>query len=131
MARGWLKVEERKSGTMWVMRFKTTRKTHGKRVEHKVPGGPMREFPSESSAWMEVQRQHLNINMPDFRGAVKFNDLAEHYIQHKLGDRSDAGRSKVPYHRRRVQTHSAQRTQHSSHLKAYPYSIRTFGLGMG
>ena len=24
MARGWLKVEERKSGKMWVLRFKTT-----------------------------------------------------------------------------------------------------------
>ena len=90
MARGWLKVEKRKSGKMWVLRFKTTRKTDGKRVEHKVPVGSVREFPSESSAWMEVQRQHLNVNTPDFRGAVKFSDLAEHYIQHELGDQSDA-----------------------------------------
>ena len=90
MARGWLKVEERKSGKMWVLRFKTSRKTDGKRVEHKVPVGLVREFPSESSAWMEVQRQHLNVNTPDFRGAVKFSDLAEHYIQHELGDQSDA-----------------------------------------
>jgi hypothetical protein len=90
MARGWLKVEERKSGKMWVLRFKTTRKTDGKRVEHKVPVEPVREFPSESSAWMEVQRQHLNVNTRDFRGAVKFSDLAEHYILHELGDQSDA-----------------------------------------
>jgi hypothetical protein len=90
MARGWLKVERRKSGKMWVLRFKTTRKTDGKRVEHKVPVGPVREFPSESSALMEVQRQHLNVNTPDFRGAVKFSDLAEHYIRHELGDQSNA-----------------------------------------
>ncbi len=75
---------------MWVLRFKTTRKTDGKRVEHKVPVGLVREFPSKSSAWKEVQRQHLNVNTPDFRGAVKFSDLAEHYIQNELGDQSDA-----------------------------------------
>jgi integrase len=90
MARGWLKVEKRKSGKMWVLRFKTTRKTDGKRVEHKVPVGLVREFPSESSAWKGVERQHLNVNTPDFRGAVKFSDLAEHYIAHELGDQSDA-----------------------------------------
>ena len=90
MARGWLKVEERKSGKMWVLRFKTTRKTDGKRVEHKVPVGLVREFSSKASAWKEVQRQHLNVNTPDFRGAVKFSDLAEHYIQNELGDQSDA-----------------------------------------
>ena len=90
MARGWLKVENRKRGRTWVLCFLTTRKTDGKRVEHKVPVGPVREFPSESSAWKEVERQHLNVNTPDFRGAVKFSDLAEHYIEHELGDRSDA-----------------------------------------
>jgi hypothetical protein len=50
MARGWLKVEKRKSGKMWVLRFMTTRKTDGKRVEHKVPVGFVRDFPSESAA---------------------------------------------------------------------------------
>jgi hypothetical protein len=39
---------------------------------------------------MEVERQHLNVNSPEFRGAVKFLDLAEHYIEHELGDQSDA-----------------------------------------
>jgi hypothetical protein len=70
-----------------VLRFKTTRKKDGKRVEHKVPVGLVREFPSKSSAWVEVQRQHFNVNAPDFRGAVKFS--AEHYIQNELGDQSD------------------------------------------
>jgi len=90
MARGWLKVEKRKNGKMWMLRFMTTRKTDGRRVEHKVPVGLVRDFSSESAAWMEVERQHLNVNSPDFRGAVKFSDLVEHYIEHELGDQSDA-----------------------------------------
>ncbi|HET9306117.1 MAG TPA: hypothetical protein VFO46_08840 [Candidatus Sulfotelmatobacter sp.] len=90
MARGWLRQEERKNGKTWVLRFMTTRKTDSNRVEHKVPVGLVRDFPSESAAWMEVERQHLNVNSPDFRGAVKFLDLAEHYIEHELGDQSDA-----------------------------------------
>lgn len=90
MARGWLKVETRKSGKTWVLRFMTTRKSDGKRVEHKVPVGLVRDFPSKSAAWMAVERQHLHVNSPDFRGAVKFSDLAEHYIEHELGDQGDA-----------------------------------------
>lgn len=90
MARGWLKVENRKQGKTWVLRFMTSRKTDGKRVEHKIPVGLVREFPSESSAWLEVERQHLNVNSPDFKGAVKFSDLAEHYIENELGDQSEA-----------------------------------------
>jgi len=30
------------------------------------------------------------LNSPDFRGAVKFSDLAEHYVENELGDQSDA-----------------------------------------
>ena len=105
MARGWLKVEKRKSGKMWMLRFMTTRKTDGKRVEHKVPVGLVRDFPSESAAWMEVERQHLNVNSPDFRGAVKFSDLAEHYIEHDFGDQSDAVDPKVAQYHRRLQAH--------------------------
>ncbi len=108
MARGWLRVEKRKSGKMWVLRFKTTRKTDGKRVEHKVPVGPVREFPSESSAWKEVERQHLNVNTPDFRGAVKFSDLAEHYIAARTRRPERCGRSEVPLHHRCVQTQPAK-----------------------
>ena len=67
MARGWLKVETRKSGKTWVLRFMTTRRTDGRRVEHKVPVGLVRDFPSQSAVWMEVERQHLNVNTPDFR----------------------------------------------------------------
>ena len=96
MARGWLKVETRKSGKTWVLRFMTTRKTDGRRVEHKVAVGLVRDFPSQSAVWMEVERQHLNVNTPDFRGAVKFSDLAEHYIAHELGDQSDAVDPKSP-----------------------------------
>jgi len=96
MARGWLKVETRKSGKTWVLRFMTTRRTDGRRVEHKVPVGLVRDFPSRSAVWMEVERQHLNVNTPDFRGTVKFSDLAEHYIVHELGDQSDEVNPKSP-----------------------------------
>jgi hypothetical protein len=30
---------------MWVLRFMATRRTDGKRVEHKVPVGLVRQFP--------------------------------------------------------------------------------------
>jgi len=56
MARGWLKQEKRKNGRTWVLRFKTTRKTDSKRIEHKIAVGLVRDFPSESSAWMEVEQ---------------------------------------------------------------------------
>ena len=90
MARGWLKQEKRKNGRTWVLRHMATRKTDGKRVEHKVAVGLVRDFPSKSAAWQEVERQHLNVNNPNFSGAVKFSDLAEHYIEHELGDQSEA-----------------------------------------
>lgn len=90
MARGWLRIEKRKNGRTWVLRFMTTRNTDGRRVEHKVPIGLVRDFPNQSAAWMEVERQRLNVNSPHFRGAVKFSNLAEHYIEHELGDQSEA-----------------------------------------
>jgi len=52
----------------------------------------VREFPSESSAWGEVQRQHLHeqINKPDFKGKVTFGDLLTHYQDHELEDQAEA-----------------------------------------
>lgn len=54
--------------------------------------GLVREFPSESSAWAEVHRQHLHeqINKPDFKGKVTFGDLLVHYEEHELGDQTEA-----------------------------------------
>ena len=43
--RGWLKKEKRAQGETWVLFFRTTRQSDGKRVENKVPVGLVRHFP--------------------------------------------------------------------------------------
>lgn len=84
--RGWLKKEYRKEGETWMLFFRMTRQSDGKRVESKVPIGTLRDFPTKSSAWKEVERQQIAINRPDFRKQATFADLAEHYIEHELGE---------------------------------------------
>ena len=51
---GWLKKEIRAQGETWVLFFRTTRHTDGKRVENKVPIGLVRQLPEASNAWAEV-----------------------------------------------------------------------------
>ena len=82
--RGWLKKEKRSQGVTWVLFFRTVRKSDGKRVENKFPIGLVKDFPEKSSAWEEVEKQHLHINQVDFRGCVTFADLAQHYVEHEL-----------------------------------------------
>ncbi len=86
--RGWLKKERRKNGDTWMLYFRTTRESDGKRVEQKIAICLVQTFPSKASAWAEVQRQHIQINKPDFRKRVMFADLAYHYEQHELGERN-------------------------------------------
>src|SRR5581483_3020460 len=88
--RGWLKKERRKDGETWMLFFRTTRESDGKRVEQKLAIGTVRDFPSKAKAWAEVERQQVFINKPDFRRRVTFADLAEHYEQHELGERNSA-----------------------------------------
>lgn len=85
--RGWLKKEQRKDGETWMLFFRTTRESDGKRVEQKIAVGTVQAFPSKTKAWGEVERQQLRINKPDFRKRVTFADLAQHYEQHELGER--------------------------------------------
>jgi len=68
--RGSLRIESRSKGDTWVLRYFITRPFDGRRVEHKLPVGLVRDFPTEHSAWEEVQRQHLHlqINKTDFKG---------------------------------------------------------------
>ena len=82
--RGWLKIKKRRQGETWVLFFRTIRKFDGRRVENKTPIGLVRDFPDKTSAWAEVERQHLHINQVDFRGCVTFADLAHHYAEHEL-----------------------------------------------
>ena len=67
--RGWLKKERRKEGETWMLFFRTTRESDGKRVEQKVAVGTVRDFPTKASAWAEVERQQIQINKPDFGNA--------------------------------------------------------------
>ena len=55
--RGSLRIESRKNGQNWVLRYYVTRMSDGQRVEHKIPIGLVRDFPTESAAWAEVDRQ--------------------------------------------------------------------------
>ena len=86
--RGWLKKEIRTQGETWVLYFRTTRKFDGRRVENKIPIGFVLDFPDKSSAWAEVERLHLALNPVDSRRGVTFADLAQHYAEHELVDRS-------------------------------------------
>jgi hypothetical protein len=89
--RGSLRVESRKNGDTWVFRYFTTRQMDGRRVEHTLAVGLVRDFPGESAAWGEVERQHLNqqINQPGFQGRLTFADLAHHYMQNELSEQAD------------------------------------------
>jgi integrase len=88
--RGWLKKENRIQGETWVLYFRTTRKSDGKRVENKTPVGLLRDLPNKSAAWAEVERLHLQINPVDSRRGVTFGDLAFHYAEHELVERSES-----------------------------------------
>ncbi len=88
--RGWLKKENRVPGETWVFYFRTTRKSDGKRVENKIPIGLLQDFPDRSSAWAEIERLHLQINPVDSRRGVTFGDLALHYAEHELVERTES-----------------------------------------
>jgi integrase len=88
--RGWLKREMRTVGETWVLFFRTVRKSDGKRVEHKVPIGLLKDFPDKTSAWAEVDRLHLRLNEVDSLGKVTFADLAHHYAAHELVEHTES-----------------------------------------
>ena len=48
--RGWLKKEKRAQSETWVLFFRTSRPSDGKRVENKIPIGLVRHLPDASSA---------------------------------------------------------------------------------
>jgi len=87
--RGSLRVESRKNGNTWVLRYFVTRHSDGRRVEHKIPIGLVHDFPTESAAWAEVDRQHLQLNEPDFKARVTFAHLALHFMNHELGEQTE------------------------------------------
>jgi hypothetical protein len=93
--RGWLKKETRAQGETWVLFFRTTRQSDGKRVENKVPIGLVLHLPDASSAWAQVERLHVPINRVDVRRGLSFGDLAQHYAEHELAEASESIRPKA------------------------------------
>jgi integrase len=91
--RGSLKKVPRKEGETWVLRFRVTN-AEGRRVEHSVPVGLVRDFPKDSDAWREVDRRGLGVRINDDSSSVSvsFRFLAEHYLNVDFG--ADAVRLK-------------------------------------
>jgi hypothetical protein len=62
--RGWLKKEKRAQGETWVLFFRTTRQSDGKRVENKVPIGLVRHLPEAHTTIKGYERVLRNRLLP-------------------------------------------------------------------
>ena len=93
--RGWLKKKRRTHGETWVLFFRKTRKSDGKRIENKVPIGLVKDFPEKNQAWAEVETMHLRINEVNSRRGITFGDLAQHYAEHELVDNTESIHAKA------------------------------------
>jgi hypothetical protein len=84
--RGSLKQVPRKEGETWMLRYRVMN-AEGRRVEHTLPVGLVRDFPSEKAAWREVDRLGLavRINEAPDSGRIRFDQLAEHYLKADFG----------------------------------------------
>ena len=91
--RGSLKKFARKEGQTWVLRYRVTT-PEGRRVEHGLAVGLVRDFATEKDAWREVDRLALHLRVNDEPGdvRVRFDALAEHYLKADFGE--DAVRPK-------------------------------------
>ena len=84
--RGSLVKLHRKTGDIWVLRYRENR-DDGERVQNDLPVGPVRHFPKEKDAWREVDRLGLllRINAQHLDSRIRFRALAEHYLTHDVG----------------------------------------------
>ena len=91
--RGSLKKYPRKGGPTWVLRYRVTT-PEGRRVEHGLAVGLVRDFATERDAWREVDRLGLLLRVNDEPSDVRirFDALAEHYLKADFGE--DAVRPK-------------------------------------
>jgi hypothetical protein len=86
--RGSLKQFARKGGQTWVLRYRVT-KPDGKRVEHGVPVGLVRDFPKEKDAWREVDKLGLLVrprgalSKNRFRGRRSPPEVTKHQTHHR------------------------------------------------
>ncbi len=93
--RGSLKKFARKYGETWVLRYRVTQ-PDGKRVEHGIPVGLVRDFPKEKDAWREVDKLGILVRINDAPEGRRptFAELAEFYLKTDCGP--DAIRPKSP-----------------------------------
>jgi integrase len=85
---GSLRLESRKRGKVWRLRFRITR-ADGNRVEHAIVIGTQKELPTRAAAREFVKSLYLPINhpAPNSNGRpVAFSDIAGHYIQEELNE---------------------------------------------
>jgi integrase len=85
---GSLRLESRKRGKVWRLRFRITR-ADGNRVEHAIVIGTQKELPTRAAAREFVKSLYLPINhpAPNSNGRpVTFSDIASHYIQEELNE---------------------------------------------
>ncbi len=83
---GSLRLETRRGGKVWRLRFRVTR-ADGKRVEHAIVIGTQKELPTRAAAREFVKSLYLPINHPAPHNSgrpVTFSDIAGHYIQEEL-----------------------------------------------
>ena len=76
-----------------MLRYRVT-KPDGKRVEHGIPVGLVRDLPKKKDAWREVDKLELliRINEASCDARITFTALAEHYLKADFG--ADAVRPK-------------------------------------
>lgn len=76
-----------------MLRYRITRED-GRRVEHTLPVGLVRNFPKQQDAWREVDRLGIGVRINETSppGRVLFRFLAEHYLKADFGE--DAARPK-------------------------------------
>src|SRR5260370_18283094 len=85
---GSLRLESRKGGKVWRLRFRITR-ADGTRVEHAIVIGTQKALPTRAAARGFVKSLYLPINhpAPNNNGRpVTFSDIAGHYIQEELSE---------------------------------------------
>ena len=94
--RGWLKKEKRAQGETWVLFFRPTRQSDGKRVENKVPIGLVRHLPEASSAWARGQPFPCSNQPVDVRRGLIIGASARHYAERGLAEASESKRKGSP-----------------------------------
>src|SRR5260370_33569784 len=71
---------------MWQIRYSTIDPATGRKKESTAIVGVLVDFPTESACWREVDRQRLTdrINQPEIQTRVRFRQIADFYLNHKV-----------------------------------------------